>query len=205
MQEAGLIMIGSPEEVEKRIGKLRKSIGIIAREAAQKGHNSAYLRIDDTIDRVAQTLPEAIAQTPDMLNVVAKIALPFGEETNDDGCEVVFKANHLWNPRVDPYMYIDQSHEGLRDRSPYQTAYVNVDRAQSVLFRYLSMRDQTSARTLIDNALELYLSSRLKDPALVSDIRAEIDFSDNYPEPSEEVKQRQAELRAILDQLDGDA
>lgn len=204
MQESGLIMIGSPEEVTPRIRALRKSIGLIARRATEKQHGSDYPYVGDIIDQIAQTLPDTIAKTPDLINIVGNVAKPFGEATNDDGCDVIFNMNHLWHPDSEPYaVYLNPAEERVRSRNPYQTAFLNVDRAQSTLLRYLSMRDQTPASALFDAALEQYLKDRLRDPALVADLRASVDYSNNFPPLSEEVKQRQAEINAMFDQLDG--
>lgn len=204
MQESGLIMTSSPEDVVPRIRALRKSIGLIARKAAEKHHGSSYPFVGDIIDQIAQTMSDTIAETPDLINIVAKIAKPFGEATNDDGCDVILGMNHLWSPDSEPYAaYLNPTAEKTRSPKPYQTAFLNVDRAQSTLLRYLSMRDQTPASTLFDAALDQYLRDRLKDPALLADLQAGIDYSDNFPEPSEDVKQRRAELQALFDQLDG--
>lgn len=106
MREIDVIMMGRVEDIGKHLKTLRISIGNIAQRAAELAEQQERTRgqspssatalarfaryeVGQTLDSIAQSLPDALAATDaTLLSTLPVILRPLGEAVSDDDCHV---------------------------------------------------------------------------------------------------------------------
>lgn len=163
---ADLLVIGSAEEIPSRLKALRINIGSIATKASELDGSRGNTRsiIADTIDSIAQKLPAITESDPRLMTAVRHIVLPFGEETNDDGCRIEIGRNRTIHPNLEPGEYFSRSENIDYFTKPYRTAIFNLSYGEVEDLRTLANYEKTTISTVFKHALDQYRQAHLDDP-----------------------------------------